>query len=363
MKRNGKNIAIVCWRPYQIFNAVNLCLASSEFKYAEIDLYLMNVSCVTNVLDNLRKVGIFRDIYLYDDYSRRNYILDRLIKIVDICLPKVAISRRTIGKRSRVKYDIIAASGWEKYFVSMVAVNKNCKVVMFEDGMGSYLGDQRDIEMPPSYKLLNRVTTKGPMSVKVEKLYLNRKGIELGERSYEVVNSPELTEQTKTILDQIFEYKGNEIPKNKKIIYLSQPYEDYKSLENNPDEDIIPILETYKDDVIVRLHPSQKKVDIPLELDESNGMWELVCGECVDRDTVLISMFSTTMFTPKIIYNKEPILIFLFGIYLDERWAGNKNALNLVNKVRQNYSNTIYTPTTVKELRQILDEIACDRVK
>ncbi len=111
-------------------------------------------------------------------------------------------------------------------------------------------------------------------------------------------------------------YKKCDLYTRHKIVVLTQPHLDVNTGESH-DQKLYECLNDLADNVVVRMHPRQKDgfKNFKYELDATNNMWELMCSQEITDDNVLIGECSTAQFTPFIIANKQPWLIFLFKIY------------------------------------------------
>lgn len=88
--------------------------------------------------------------------------------------------------------------------------------------------------------------------------------------------------------------------------------------------------------------------DIPFEVYLATGNYE---------DNVLISWYSTACFTPKFIYDQEPIIIFIYHIV--EANEEIERIESMVNKLISAYEHKerIYIPNDINELCQIIEKI------
>lgn len=352
--------ACVCWTPYQIFNLVNFIEHNVEQTKGTCDLFLIDMKAYEGITSRLEKENIFNNIYLVENYKEKYYLLDRIEKAFDIIFPKKALTNKLkIKKKIEFEgYSKIIASGWNKYFVNLVAVNPNARVILLEDGAGSYFGDFRHIEMPFTYKLLNKITKKGALSVKVDIEYLYKKELLIGKTTYNTLTMPNINNEVFSILAKIFDFNDQNDYINKKIVFLTQPLKDIKKLNRFYNENqIYELLNKYSDKVIVRVHPRQEKVNTFLDLDNSNEMWELLCYKHINKDKVLIGIFSSAQLTPKLIYNNEPKLIFLNEIALENGIGTHNEFYTFLEKFKNTYHNDIFIPKTIQELALIIDDI------
>lgn len=352
--------ACVCWTPYQIFNIVNFIEQNMEQIKGTCDLYIIDMKALQGIKNKLEREQIFENIYIVKNYKEKYYILDRFEKMIDIVFPKRALKSKLLVKQ-KIKFDNyskIISSGWNKYFISLVAVNPNAKVILLEDGTGSYLGDFRDKEMPLTYKLLNKITNKGALSVNVAIEYLYEKELMSGVTTYPISTMPKVNNEVFENLSRVFSYVPTSYYKNKKYIFLTQPLNDIQKLSAQYQENLIfDVLKQYSEKVLVRVHPRQNKINTFLDIDEKKEVWELLCKNEINNDKVLIGIFSSSQITPKIIYNKEPKLIFLNEIALENGFGIHKEFYTFLNKLKKIYHNDIYLPRNIAELKNILEKI------
>lgn len=107
---------------------------------------------------------------------------------------------------------------------------------------------------------------------------------------------------------------------------------------------------------VYKAHPLENDVPPEIPRFNSNGPWELQLKTLPDNAT-LISYFSTALITPKLLYGKEPRLIFLFRLISDfEFFMAEEVVLNL----RKVYSDPsrVCLPESWDELEKLLKKCA-----
>ena len=102
------------------------------------------------------------------------------------------------------------------------------------------------------------------------------------------------------------------------------------------------IIYNYSGDLIVRNHPRETR--------------ELKCDNDINDDKVLIAFCSTAQITPKMLYDKEPYLVFLYRLF-DCDWIEDYD--RLVEQVRNSYRNKkkVFLPSTLDELVNTLNNL------
>jgi hypothetical protein len=111
---------------------------------------------------------------------------------------------------------------------------------------------------------------------------------------------------------------------------------------------------------VYRVHPIEKIENSFYKnfckLDKYQNMWEIECQNSITSDHILMSFFSTASFTPKLLYGKEPYLIFL------DRLTGYDflNSDNLIRGLKSLYKNPkkIMQPKSVDELFEIIENLS-----
>lgn len=97
-----------------------------------------------------------------------------------------------------------------------------------------------------------------------------------------------------------------------KVVFLGQCYQEVglSSLEMS---EITEANNIFKDDFSYRKHPRDNWVPKNIRLDLSKD-WELLC-ETIDENSILISLGSTAIQSPKFMYDKEPYIVFTFNLH------------------------------------------------
>ncbi|MDD2495186.1 MAG: hypothetical protein PHE29_08340, partial [Tissierellia bacterium] len=163
----------------------------------------------------------------------------------------------------------------------------------------------------------------------------------------------------KTIINYIFGYKKWII--TEKIVFFEQPYNStnlYNEIKKIADE---ILFENY----IVKLHPRSKKDNYRyFNIYENNNIpWEIICLNNDIESKILISFYSTATITNKILFNKEPILIFLFNLpHLKEIHPLNDDTIKFITEFKKTYKdpNRILIPDSIDSLKISLETLLND---
>ena len=137
--------------------------------------------------------------------------------------------------------------------------------------------------------------------------------------------------------------RGNK--KNIFQLYVSEKLEGVYSVLNGENF----LYKTHPNEVLNGIHNR-------FEIYHTNSPWELNINSCEDNN-ILISVFSTASITPKILYNKEPRVIFLFRLLQPYLFFQAEEFLVRVRNSYQN-KNRVVAPRTIKELSEILSKFS-----
>lgn len=237
--------------------------------------------------------------------------------------------------------------------------NKNIVVSMYEDGIGSYthIGKYRH----KSTQLLYKYLYGWDFYQEIGLVYLYKPELV----KLDVLNKYKINKITNCNNNIVASYFHNaysqEIKKynNKKIIFFDQLL-----LSQSPNliENEINIFKRLssivgKDEIICKLHP-RVVGDLPLteaEISKTKVPFEVLMNFLNIDNIVMVSYYSTACFSPKLILDKEPYIVFLFNLI---EWAPCD--ISLLERIKAEYKkkDKIYAPKNIKELESIIIEIA-----
>ena len=128
-------------------------------------------------------------------------------------------------------------------------------------------------------------------------------------------------------------------------------------------EDLLLIINRHvrRNNIIYKYHPREKNVDLTMPHITN----KLVPFECYNyfnnfEEKILITGFSTSVFSPKLMFKQEPIIILLYKLLKDVTIDQlTKERDHVVNIFRETYENKwkIIIPASIDELIQIMDNL------
>ncbi len=337
----------VCTRPYQLFNYISFISENLEGVKGNCDILLCDIPSLTILQQKLENSRVFNHVYIFDD--GRN---GRINVFVDMVFTRMSMRRDFQNKEISclTGYDLIVATSYHPFFVRVANLNANAKVVMVDDGMGSYLNIQDDrYRKSLFHKTLNFFFHKGIAAIHIDSVYLADPRM-ISHKSDNIIKElPKLSEETYGKMTQIFgELKTSNLH-DKRLIYLTQPT-DLSCMNDEYREDYLQnILYQYKHLTIVRKHPSQKNYSTNLEMDDTKELWELKCRD-LSAEHILIAPFSTAQFTPHMLYGIDPKLIFLYKMLYKKDELIYSRIEEFLEQFKENYKNEIFVPETMDEV-------------
>ena len=246
-------------------------------------------------------------------------------------------------------------------FVSaLLKVNEKAEFNLFDDGTSSYSGDVVQSGGGFAYRVFSKITKTGAHAARAEKIYVNNKEMCQSKAADIICQIPAMTEEFLDIANRIFSVQES-VDRTKEIIFLSQPSTGRQSLADDMQR-LIDILKPYKEKITVRLHP--REIDFEkykdFQIDTSKEFWELKVSQLEMDGKVLVSDYSTAQITPKILFDKEPRLLFTYKMASTYNLEEKMSFDNVVKYVKENYrdKSKIMVPNNEEELQICLQQIA-----
>lgn len=361
----------VCGTTYQLLNAITICI-QSDIK-ADILVYNPGLENSCN-LDALRDLDIFQNIYKFYSFYRaitdetvkdnRSFYANRLKKIINYTFAKKYFS--DLPNRSE-KYDKIYL-GYADYFNKFIYYYYKKKgdksFILYEDGTYTY--SCLSIKQSIVKRIGEKILWGDDFYNECTDIWVrNIKELDLGKYTHIAVHEMDkptaLLKYEDALLAIFRASKSNIKDISRKFIFFDQNI-GIRKIQDTQIE-LVNLLRTIlpKDVFIVKMHPSSKEIrykDVDVFMDKVP--FEILMALCDIENTVLISVFSTACFTPKLVYNIEPTVILLYSLAgLEEYDFFDNRYLNIINKVRRNYkdSGKICVPSKIDQLESILNRI------
>lgn len=332
--------------PFQVLNILNFVYHNVEGSCYNCDLYIYkNFSGYDLMIDTIRNSRLFSNVIechlpIYKNEGKLEHFKRQLYEFLN---PRKCIKKWTSNNYKEEYYDIVLIPAPLPFTIALCEINPKAQVWFYEDGSVNYYGDVLNVFGSRKRKLFKIVFNKGPEKIMPARMYVNNVSMSKTTRGCSVYPLPKLESKEKeffSLLYDVFGYVGNDM--RKKAIFLSQPMEimGYTKREISLYNSILKELLPYKDKLGVKLHPKERENRyFALDLIKTGDFWELLCATEIADDSLLIGVFSTAQLTPKLLFDKEPFLLFTYKLVGPEKNAKNKELDKFVDEFKSSYRN------------------------
>ena len=358
--------AICADTPYQMLNAVNLAcntIGASDSK----DLFFGNVSEeMSRIFLKIKKYHIFDNVYEFNRISKNDTINYYLGCLTQGLKPEKFIRDSLKSKNLLPEngYDFITVTSATPMEIALTRLFPSARVVALDDGLGSYTGNI--IQDNNRHKMLWRIFGRCKDKIVPECLYVNNMSFcesTLAPCLKELRPLSSCEKIYKDMIFDIFDFRYNKMYQERPLIYLSQPMDELGKGLLSKNREVESVLAKYEKRGIYRRHPRDlNETELHYWVDETPCVWELLCNSEINNDNILVSFCSTAQITPKILYGKEPWIIFTYRLFDFENTKIGKNRFKpIINQIKKSYERKekILEPATLEELQDILDCLLC----
>lgn len=354
--------AFVCDTPYQLLSIISyVSTYRDDVEYSDVFVEILRSNNVDmhKLCVNIQKMGLFNHVYEMERMVYKHKKLAPVYKIYEWLFPKESFVKSVKNSKKMVyndwEYDVVGMTGPFPLIRNIKSLAVDSKVIFLEDGAGSYSG-KIGIELSGRGRFVQKLLKRGPKYINPEACYLYKPELYKGE--YEsIVKKMIFPLEKMSQLKKVFDIKDTSIELFKKnnVIYLGQT-EFLSEKNNNSEKKIIEILREKVPGMVVRAHPAQDKAIYKgCNIDYEMNQWELICGDAITDNHVLIGKYSTAQIIPKLLYDKEPTLIFTYKMY----GINEKFVYDGIESIREIYKdkNKIVCVNNNKEIIQALSKV------
>lgn len=360
-------IAFICDTPYQVLNGINYCYHLDRVKEHTVDLYLGNQFYGSyDLMERIINEGIFQNVYGFEEKLSQYKMIHYFHRMQDILFPKRYL-KNVLKKQvdfSKKEYDIIYLSVPTMFGIAFSSLFQEAEMMYYDDGLGSYYDNLIDrMNQSPQGKLC-RLFGISLKHMEAKALYVNNPYFCKSGMTKDIRPLPSLSqcsEEFRQLLYRVFAYTPNPNYENYRMIYLSQPNDSGNKEQEVQSVKIMEALEHYEKDCMVRPHPRQKELHTKrLMIDRSRDMWELLCINQITEKHILLGTYSTAQIVPKLFFNKEPYLIFMYKIEQPKNSLLNYEAMEqMIENLKAGYEHPekIKIPKDIEELKRDIEGI------
>lgn len=348
--------AFIATVPFTIIEAINFVL-SNEIKDA--DLYLVKVfENAEQTGKRIEKTKIFRNVYILED------VLLTYPITFSKCVNVVRNGRKVINllKDKKYKFCYYNNSGWlinSIFYTGFIKGNRDVKNIFLEHGYYSYVTDYAD---KPWYMrlIINMVGLKCMDGSMIDTLYMYEPELICTRYDGKIKKMKKLDKkntQLVSALNDIFNYNvENNQYADKKIIIMEQGP---MKVEFDKEEFWEKVFECIDlNETIIKAHPRQKKstlVNCGAEISHNHTLpWEIEILNNDITNKIQITIFSGACVSPKLMFDDEPTVIFLYKLLpVDYTFLGKK-VMDFADEIGKKYSDTnkYFIPESFDELKK-----------
>lgn len=341
--------------PFTILEAVSYVI---ENGIKDADLYL---SCTfknaEEVGERIKQSGVFANVY-----TIKNVLLTYPITVKK-CREVLRNRKKFLSdiKCRHYNYAYYNNSGFlinSIFYTGVYQSNKNAKHIFLEHGHYSYMNRYSDKPWYLKY-LISAFGLKCMDGHQLEKVYMYEPGLSAVEQDAPVEQLKKidiLDSRMREKLNYIFDYDSEKDEfKGKKVIIMEQ-----SKLKVDFDKEVFwsNVFECIgKEHSIIKPHPRQVNSTIGnfgIDVCKNNTIpWEIVCLNNDLSEKVQITIFSQACVSPKLIFNEEPTVIFLYKLLpVSYDFLGN-GLLKFADSIGNLYTDKTkyFIPNSFEELR------------
>ena len=352
-------ILFYAYTQYNLFNCINIRLNYHSSDYADICFVRPDDTNMNRYYDKLIGNGVFGSIYEFDSkWINDNNIITKIISAPSVCKS----IRRNYKKISNItfkeKVDILYTYGSsvEMYLLYdhiKRTNNKYVSLICYEEGIGSYyrLADNQ----------LGRLTTnivESNLHIKIpsrfDSLLLYQPKCLGKDQPCEVLQMRAVDKKNINILNDVFQFRNK--GDYSKFVF-------FDSVDRPVDRFLSNVVKDLNvDNFTIKKHPRSIANDDCYSFKYNNDQWEMICMNYSTNNKVLISEYSSAMFTPKSLFGEEPYLVFLFNMEETKKYEKqgvSQLFYNYLMRFKESYSDEkkIHIPRNINELIMIIDSL------
>ena len=348
-----------CNSTYQLLNILNLHwhrenTGFESIENYEADLMIQNsFEGASQIAQIIKNEKCFKSVFLVNK-AFNNGRFHSFQTLMDLLSPSYYMRSKYQINKNQIcnRYDVICAPKYSLLIDQIWRLNKNARLQLCEDGIGSY---HLNILFTPRSKKYEdfRKLIKVNRFEDYEALYLVNKDMYIAEGSEKVIELPRFDKEYLEHIRHLF--SGFALGYEEKDIYWLSQFLNNEEF-NKMMAEVVASLAEYKDDVLFCQHPRTHMENIH-GFAETDGkqIWELQILNMHDISKKLfVSIHSTACFTAKMLYDEEPYIIMFYRMGKREVTYVTDNFEEIVKRFAASYSDPskIMLPENLDEFKE-----------
>lgn len=331
----------ICTTPFQIMNSVVIANHMNDISNLVV---LDKFKGSEYLCKDVQKCQVFQNVRLFDDSlmwasKNKSWLLQRLStvwtyvkckELVEKFFPEIATYTDIfVSSRAQVNRLIyMYVSQWMT----------DVKIHFFDDGLGSYSGSIIEVS---SFDRFLRKTLIGKKAVDFEyDLYLYSPELFRGYQNKDVViNKINIADKDKDVIRKIFHLNIGDITRGENILFDTIPTDEFTPQGVIKYRDIVQRI-IDRGNIVIKQHPRNNEERYNAPYFENTAIpFEVYCSQKNYDNSIFFTSCSTAVFTPKLIYDQEPSIVFLYKALSEYRKSNNSDCDKLVSCLKRMYKN------------------------
>jgi len=351
-------VGYFCATPLHIINAVNMLLTVDKESQADIFVY-NHFADAKRIVECLEKTGLFkRCVYLDENVNSVKAKLKRVLHSFRPCreIREIAWGKFRYNKAVFFSLDQLTMT-------YLIKKGPQCSFYYGEDGLGSYINPKLYIPQKERDIML-KVTGRKKYLELVKGLYVHNPELLIANREFKAEKIDEIDfsgGEMKRVLEILWPLEDN-ISSDRDVLYFEEPVSEiFKTDAFDIEQKLTGYLKEAfgADKFYVKKHPRMAGVSASEELAlKCNAPFERIMGLWDLDKTVLISVICTAALQPTLLCGKNPIMIFLYKMIIDEGNPLYAIWEEFFSKFRELYGSqlTLLLPACEQELKESIAE-------
>lgn len=355
----------ICTTPFQIMNSVVIANHMDDVSNLVI---LDKFKGSEHLCKDVQKCRVFHNVCLFDDSlmwasKNKSWLLQRLStvwtyvrckKLVEKFFPEIS-TYTDIFVSSRAQVNRLVYMYVSQWMTDV-------KIHFFDDGLGSYSGSIIEVS---SLDRFLRKTIIGEKAVDFEyDLYLYSPELYRGYHNKDIaINKIDITDKDKDVIRKIFQLNIGDITRGENILFDTIPTDEFTPQGVIKYREIVQQI-IDRENIVIKQHPRNTEARYNAPYFENTSIpFEVYCSQKNYDNSVFFTSCSTAVFTPKLIYDQEPSIVFLYKALSEYRKSSNSDCDKLVSCLKRMYKNPrkIMVIHNVDELHDIMLGMEKDR--
>ena len=383
---NKEEICIFCTTPFQLMGAISI--VKSE-RLTNADIYIYNsFNGYEDLANELNRLRLFRKVIIVDyeklkielDLTSEQFLLLKKAAIFLMYIKNLIFLNKTVSRYldCSANYSRIYIS--TNHFAGRLAIlfyiknHRQIQVYHYDDGIGSYYGSgELDTILP--YDTFCRKVFVGKYATNIPFVKLlfspnfyrsvckiTNSAFPLNMTRLGKMEPFKKCESNDSIIQNVFGLTNGYLINQPFIYFDTIKAEEFSNKGIRYIQQISSLIQRCvgTDKLIYKFHPRDKSIDVSMpHIENMSVPFECFCYYNDFSNKVLITNFSTSVFTPKILYGQEPTIIFLYRIMADYQIMNIDTTIVEALKAIYSDKSKIIIPENVEELTAALERLNC----